>query len=418
MFVNKSMLVNKKEFLLLTYGLIFMLLLSMDKPQVHVSGMAFRLSFLAFFVIFLVQKSKIRISREDLFFFLSFIVFSLPSLVYSENLIKSIIYIFWMFFLFLCISGVATTIPLDNGKFRFFFKGIIISYRVQIIASFFVVLFGFQSRASGLLYEPSYFSLYLIPYLMFVLYSVIVDKKYMFFDLFVLCLFVHSSKSATMFLSIGISLAVILTFASKRKLVTLLKILVLAMVILGALQINKAVNPGGLVSITYSKMVDSKTDSGALIYFLARTGNRWPRAQLAYEVAKSNPLGVGIGTYTAHIENNRNYPVLKKKWPWFLNPEGYPAINMYLQIAATCGWLVCFIFVIWNIRLFIVLKSVDMKEFKILGLSFIVLCLSLNIESNYMRPYFWFLVGTSMLARNYARIKSKSQCDFDSLIIE
>ncbi len=193
-----------------------------------------------------------------------------------------------------------------------------------------------------------------------------------------------------MFLSIGISLAVILTFASKRKLVTLLKILVLAMVILGALQINKAVNPGGLVSITYSKMVDSKTDSGALIYFLARTGNRWPRAQLAYEVAKSNPLGVGIGTYTAHIENNRNYPVLKKKWPWFLNPEGYPAINMYLQIAATCGWLVCFIFVIWNIRLFIVLKSVDMKEFKILGLSFIVLCLSLNIESNYMRPYFWF----------------------------
>ncbi len=49
MFVNKSMLVNKKEFLLLTYGLIFMLLLSMDKPQVHVSGMAFRLSFFSLF---------------------------------------------------------------------------------------------------------------------------------------------------------------------------------------------------------------------------------------------------------------------------------------------------------------------------------------------------------------------------------
>ena len=81
--------------------------------------------------------------------------------------------------------------------------------------------------------------------------------------------------------------------------------------------------------------------------------------------------------------------------PFYLSPIGYPPINIYLEIAATCGWPALSVWLVWHF------KMIKQAKYNTVGgpvivCSLIVAMLALFIESSFMRPYYWMLIGMVM----------------------
>ncbi|HBR2808547.1 TPA: hypothetical protein L9Q62_005337, partial [Klebsiella pneumoniae] len=144
-----------------------------------------------------------------------------------------------------------------------------------------------------------------------------------------------------------------------------------------------------LIAITFKNIFMSDNVTQALI---ERAGNRWYRVEMAYDVALQHFWGVGIGAYTEFTLNNKSSYPYYSSLPWYLNPFGLPAISLYIEMAATCGWLALIVWLAWHYKM-LFSKHVSSAKGSVIFFSLIISMLILIIESSFMRPYYWALIG-------------------------
>ena len=328
------------------------------------------------------------------FFALTFSVLCLPSLFFSAEFYKSVGYLVWIFFNYIALCVVYKSLivrSLDNTLL-----GVRDAYRFQIFLGCLLYFSGLQPRAAVLYYEPSYFALSLTPYVVMVVSSYIKSKGYVgdvvkrtsFIDVFLLLAAIYTTKSANLMLVCALSVLII-SFLGKGK---LKKICILAVV--GTISIFGlyfySQNSNDLIAVTINNLFSASDPVKAL---LDRTGNRWPRFNLAYDISLSNFWGVGIGAYEKYTLSHTfaGYTGL----PFYLSPIGYPPINIYLELASTCGWLALAVWLLWHFKM---IKAANKRPVggPVIVCSLIVAMLALFIESSFMRPYYWMLMGMVM----------------------
>ncbi|WP_101506255.1 O-antigen ligase family protein [Erwinia sp. B116] len=363
---------------------IFTFMVSIDILQF--SGLRLSLVPLFLYGCYLIIKDK---SLDKSFFYIVLFALScLPSLIFSYNPGKSLGYIVWIIFNYIGISFVFRTLILRDMSSTLF--GIRNAYRFQIILGCLLYFSGIQDRAQVLYYEPSYFALSLTPYV------VMLTSKYLTglkkttesysssVDVLLLLLAIYTTKSANLIFICLISAVVLLMFnkGKIKKIVFVTLACTLAWYGIGFY----AESSNDLISQTYKTIVNS---SDVLVSVLDRTGNRWPRAELTYDVALSHFWGVGIGAFEDYTKS-----VFLPDYSWlpeYLTPIGYPPVNIYFEIAATCGWISLIIWILWHFNL--LSQASRLKCSKIVICSLIVAMIALSIESNFMRPYYWMLLG-------------------------
>lgn len=325
------------------------------------------------------------------FYIIAFSVACLPSLFYSEEFYKSVGYIIWLFFNYIALTVVYKHLiikSLDNTL-----AGVRDAYRLQILLGCALYFTGIQDRAAVLYYEPSYFALSLTPYVVMIVSSYIKSKGYVgdvvkrtsIIDVFLLLAALYTTKSANLMLVCGLSVLII-SFLGKGKFKKICLLAVIGCVAIAGLYFYSK-SSDDLIAVTINNLFSSSDPIKAI---LDRTGNRWPRYELAYDTAMSNFWGVGIGAYEKYTlsHNFFNYADL----PFYLSPIGYPPINIYLELAATCGWIALAVWLIWHFKMIRVANRSPIGG-PVIVCSLIVAMLALIIESSFMRPYYWMLIG-------------------------
>ena len=207
-------------------------------------------------------------------------------------------------------------------------------------------------------------------------------------DIIFLVLAIFITKSFNLII-ICFLVPIILFAFEKGKLRNLLIFSLLGSVIYQAFKFYIS-NSDDLISKTFQNIIDS---GDVITSLLERTGNRWPRMQLTNEIALQNFWGVGIGTMDEYSLNHyfSNFSYL----PDYLSPIGYPPINIYLEIAATCGWLALAVWLLWHF--YIIKQNVNsQKSDSVITCSLIVIMIIMMIESSFLRPYYWMLLGLAV----------------------
>lgn len=370
------------------FSFLTTLLISVDVIQF--SGLRITLIPLLFIGVLIFIKNN-SIDKNTLYVFL-FALLCIPSLLFSVNIIKSSLYIFWIFLNYLSILIVYSQL-VQKSKYETM-SGIRDAYKLQIIIGCFLYFSGIQERAQVLFYEPSYFAIALIPYIVMIFSRYINNntdnnKNYTsHLDILFLILAIFITKSFNLIIICFLVPIILLAF-EKGKLRNLLVFSLLGLIIYQAFKfyIN---NSDDLISRTFQNIIGS----GDLITsLLERTGNRWPRMQLTNEIALQNFWGIGIGSMDEYSLNHyfSNFSYL----PDYLSPIGYPPINIYLEIAATCGWLALVIWLLWHF--YIIRQNINsQKSDSIITCSLIVIMIIMMIESSFLRPYYWMLLGLAV----------------------
>ncbi|EMI5800813.1 TPA: O-antigen ligase family protein [Klebsiella aerogenes] len=379
------MIVNKNRVI----AFVCTLLVSVDVIQV--SGLRLTLlPLLAYGLYLLLRSMKI---DKWFFYVLIFALTCLPSVFFSTNEGKSLGYLIWIIFNYISISIVYKHLITNNKDNAL--VGIRDAYRFQIIIGALLTFSGIQYRAQVLYYEPSYFALSLTPYVVMIVSSITAigkNKNLINYtgkiDWFLIAIALYTTKSANLIFVFLISI-IILSMIGKGK---FKKTLLMSLVVLFIFGIFYFYSQGkdDLLSTTFQNFINSSNKFNAA---MDRTGNRWPRAQLTYDIAMSTFWGIGIGAFEEYTLSH--FLPMYSGLTDYLSPIGYPAINIYFEIAATCGWLALVVWLFWHYKM-LSEASKNKSDNPVIICSLIVAMLALFIESNFMRPYYWMLIGLVM----------------------
>ncbi|HGP0979284.1 TPA: hypothetical protein ACLFZF_001217 [Klebsiella aerogenes] len=379
------MIVNKNRMI----AFVCTLLVSVDVIQV--SGLRLTLlPLLAYGVYLLLRSMKI---DKWFFYVLIFALTCLPSVFFSTNEGKSLGYLIWIIFNYISISIVYKHLITNNKDNALI--GIRDAYRFQIIIGALLTFSGIQYRAQVLYYEPSYFALSLTPYVVMIVSSITAigkNKSLINYtgkiDWFLIAIALYTTKSANLIFVFLISI-IILSMIGKGK---IKKTLLMSLVVLFIFSFFYFYSQGkdDLLSTTFQNFINSSNKFTAA---MDRTGNRWPRAQLTYDIAMSTFWGIGIGAFEEYTLSH--FLPMYSGLTDYLSPIGYPAINIYFEIAATCGWLALVVWLFWHYKM-LREASKNKSDSPVIICSLIVAMLALFIESNFMRPYYWMLIGLIM----------------------
>lgn len=347
---------------------------------------------LFFYGIFILYKNK----RIDIWFAYVFLfaITCVPSVIFSYNPVKSIGYIFWIIFNYIAISSVYKSLIVGNSRQTIL--GLRDSYRFQIIIGGVLYFSGMQFRAQVLYYEPSYFALSLIPYVVLVFFGLLKNgtqndvewKGIRFLDVILLIVALYTTKSANMVLVFMLAALVVSLYGDGK--IKKLNIIGIAFVITWVFLTWYSSNYNDLISTTFQKIANADSIYDAI---LERTGNRWPRAQLTFDTAMNTFWGVGIGSFKEYT--SANYFPKYAGIPAYYSPLSNEAVNIYFEIAATCGWGAL---IVWLSLHFKLIRDVNKykSDAPLIVCSLVVAMFALVIESNFLRPYYWMLIGMMM----------------------
>ncbi len=340
-------------------------------------------SFMVVVVLMIFGYIK-NVPKRDVLFLYIYLAFSSISILYSFNVSRSFIYWLWPFFNFISLFLPFYILArLDSNRT---FQGVIFACRFTCIIGILLWLLGYHDRLQALFYESSYFSIALSIYFINFLYKFEFSiKKHILFDttLVVLCLIGSKSAMLLAVIILGFIFKALVSFKSYIQLLKTLLIFIISILT----SFYYVSNNNDLLSRSLYLFYQSMESPDLLV---DRAGNRFPRFVLATEVIVNNPLGVGVGTYISHIDNV-SYPS-SYNLPEWLDPSSKPAINIYMEIAATSGWISALIFIVWQLMTIIKSRKIDENELVVL-ISFIIMIIILQAESNYLRPYFWCVWG-------------------------
>lgn len=372
---------------------------------IQFSGFRLTLLPLLLFGLYIIYKQMV--IDKWFIYVVVFAIACLPSIYFSVNQSKSFGYVLWIIFNYIAISGVYKYLIIKNKDGALL--GVRDSYRLQIVIGAILFFLGFQDRAKVLYYESSYFALALTPYVVMVCGAFIKtnftgEKEFKYaslLDVLLLIVAIYTTKSANLILICLISAIAMSLFGKGKFKKIVIMMFVTTIALIGMYQYS--LHNSDLISVTFQKMVNSTN-----LFYAAmdRTGNRWPRLQLTYDIAMNTFEGIGIGSFQEYTSTH--YFPKFSGMPAYLSPLGNEPINIYFEIAATSGWIALFVWLLWHYKL---LKNVsrDKNCSPIIICSLIVAMLALLMESNFLRPYYWMLIGMVMgqISLSYAANKGK-----------
>lgn len=331
----------------------------------------------------LIQILRARRTPLDLYYVIAFVAACIPSIYFSQNIVQSAAYLIWPLFNFFSIF--CAFYFLAKSSLKNTLLGIIWCSRIQIVLAFILWFLGLQPRAHLFFFEPSYFAISLAFYVTWVFVGSRNNLSSKKWDYFLIFLALISTAAAMLMLTLLVVTTLVLLASIKRlRFFVLFAMITIIAGVASTYYVNKS---DSLLANSISALASAPSNLDVL---LSRSGNRWPRIKLAKDVFVSNPMGVGVGAYEEHA-TQEFYPKHRYR-EWWLDPYGKPAVNIFLEIGATCGWAALFIWIIWMIRLLLTShRHWSMSEIYFLYL--LVLLSLFMVESNYLRPYIWAIFG-------------------------
>jgi len=373
-------------------ALVFLIIVSgFDVVSVNAAGANIRLSYFVFAIFFLKLYlfSKATMSIRELLFVLLLFACALFTLIYAENLKIGVAYSIWLLVNFFCVFLVFRALTIKLGV-HFAIRAYQLAFRLQIIIAAFLFVAGVQERAHFLYYEPSYFVLASIPYLTIAVYMRVVMKHAGLLDLFLIMLMLLITKSAfLMLLILIIYTTVMLTKEGvSRSSIARLAVFTLAISIFSYLYVTFS---NDLIARTIRDLIESPS---VLIAALERSGNRWPRIQMVWDAIIVNfPYGIGPGNYERYSINFNQGVDYSNGLPW-LEPRGKPAVNMWFEIIVELGIVAAILFLSKYFGWWLKARAFPVKHpIKIFSVILIVYFIAFMFESNYLRVYFWGILG-------------------------
>lgn len=392
-------------------GFMLTTLAAWDQLYISIGGSNAKINvaIFALWSLYLLTLSSFVISRRILASLVLFLAIALLSALqnlltggsYIDNTIA--LYIIYTIVVMGCVPLISIHYAREDCDA--FINGILISLVVQVFLAAAYWHYSGQSRAAFTYYEPSYFALAMIPYYCYAFRCYLTRGLLCTRTtslLVIYCLFLWITKSADAMLASAVSALVVAILALCRDrgvgralVVRRLLLCVLVFLAIGFVAGTWLVLYQGddLLIRTVKKLFSS----GDIWSFLvARAGDRFYRIILAWNVWLENYwFGVGLGQYVNYIAII-NSPLYAN--PWWTNPAGLPAINMYLQLGATVGvfGLAAFIlYVCVFLQRLVSVRELGEKELIIVS-AVITFLLVINFENSYLRAYFWVWAGAAV----------------------
>ncbi len=386
--------------------IVSMLVSFLDYPYISVGPLHLKMDYLVFpFYLFLmVYLKKFAIDRSLLTYSALLIVCVLPSVIWSTAVPVSLSFLLG---LVICLIVMWSTYELTKRLGQDSIRIMIYFYRATILLTVPLVVLGLQPqshRGSFTLYEPSYWAIALIPYDCIVFYRLL-DRKQekVLVDLMFILAAIILSQSASMVIWCVLSLLLLAVMMNRLHLkVVFLAAVCTALFLFGLYRLNDRT-----ATLFDSIAAVSGWDNiFLLIAFVG--GNRLQRAYEGYQAVLQHPfLGVGLGAlvnYTSTHFNPNDFTVLGSSASDF-DTNG-PVTNMFLELWAESG---IFGIASFLLLLRLVFKRTNTPEMQAFRVALWVTMLSLMIESSYLRPYMWLLLGVSLGYREVCELEHQSK---------
>ena len=386
---------------------------------IDIGGFTFRISQVFFIIAIIwmiaviVKQRKIFIPIEG-FFLLTWIILQGFFISNSPNIKNAISYFLWLLIDVLIVMVIYYSFN-TKKSFEKLFKFYIDSFMIMSILGIMQLLLSIigvrfyvvqmwtsrWARINGFTYEPSYYSTYLLPGWIIVMYllenetSLYTNKQLRVRAILItLALFLSTSRMGWLMmvfwilLRVGIYMKNFFTGKIKSKHIKMIGLLFLA-TILGVM-LFQWLNAKMDISFLLDGLAILNSDghsSTARIDVMIR----------AFSVFKEHPwYGVSLGgvdpavaeMYNMAFENGMSACV----WVEILVASGIFGTIIF------GGWIVCFI------KKVIVISKMGKYEAKALIYAFLFECMILSFNQNILRIYFWILIGViSSLCRAYKR---------------
>lgn len=349
---------------------------------------------LMFFLI--IIKRKIKLSHDGLLYVAFFLFCLVPSLFVSDSPLISFGFLFGTFS---CVTSLFVSEDISKRlSLDVLYDGLIYSYRGSVFVTFIFVAAGLQARGHFILYESSYWAIFLIPYISIVAYRFFCDKfNYSRIDFIVILAGIVLSQSASLVIWILLIVFAFMISLGKIKLIHVFSVcatLVLAFLLLVAFNAR--------TSHLYHQImvVDDISSFMGVLIFLA--GNRIQRLLVPIEVGADNPFfGVGGGMLRNVVSSMSvdDFKIYDQSAYDFVLDSSAPGVNVFFEIFAEHGLLGVLGFLVFLV--FIYRRTLCSSKLLPLRIALVVTLISLLIESNYMRYYLWVLMGIILgLAKN------------------
>lgn len=346
-----------------------------------------RVSYVLYLFLFVLLIRHMKVPKIQGILIGLFCVAAFVGMVLLGPSLHSILYIAWVLFSFLIIYPLFYYFGREHRAD--FLAATVLSARMQILAGVVVVAAGLQHRAALLYYEPSYFAYGLIPYVAITMWRLYTPKaRESVLDLFLLLVALVETGSATLLLATG----VIWFVASCVNGIKLRQVIGVCSVILAfflAIVIYAHIS-NDLLATTVRELLASPNRVETLVQ---RGGNRIPRLLAAAYIFTDHPwLGVGIGQYR-NVSKTVNLSSFSKGSA-DNSAQNNEAINIYIELLATTGIPTASLFFLFLLRTVMLRRPRELDDGqKAIFIALVSMLLMLNLESNYLRPYLWMLLG-------------------------
>ncbi|QHC07525.1 hypothetical protein GRF56_08890 [Aeromonas veronii] len=333
-------------------------------------------------------KKKFFINAAWLMVSLVFIVSLLPSLFFSLNPLVSSGFLFGAFS---CVCAMLFCAELTRElKVNELLCSLMIAYRISIVITLFLVAFGLQQRGHFILYESSYWAIFLIPYSAIFFFRLLNGSHCnKVLDCALLSLALLLSQSASFVIWCFFVVIALMFYMGKLNCKHFILFMVLT--IIGVVLL---INFNQRANYIYSEMLKINTVEGVFNVLIFLAGNRIQRVLVPYYVGIENPFfGVGAGLLrdVAPLLNPDEFKIYGISAVDFNLNSSAPGVNILLEIfseygtVGVIGFLGLTFYVLRNTR-----KNGDLLPLRV---ALIVTLLALMIESNFMRYYLWVLMG-------------------------
>lgn len=388
--------------------LCFLILLTgFDLVAVNLPIGSFRISIFIFFGVFsfLFLLNKGRLDLRLLFVFMMLVVSMLVTSFFSSNNLRSFAYVIWLVLSFFLIFLSFKELLVKHYSYSDLVCAVRDTGRIQIVSCFLLSLLGVE-RPSLLYYEPSYLIIALLPYIYFSLrkFSSRSEHAFSYIDLFLLVVLLKVTMSANLILAMALCLIFIYARINIKAISYFFLFIIAGYY--GASWYGE--NHQDLLARTINKVFAS---ADVVTTVLERSGNRWPRMLIGFDVAAENTLyGIGLGTFS---EYSMTYNTLRDYAKGFIwnEPRGFPATNIFIEVLAEAGIFVCFFLMLFLVflltrRVNIDSKATSLTDWRLIN---VIVILLLMIESSILRPYFWFFLAVvaSLTSSRFGREKGE-----------
>ena len=357
---------------------------------------------LAFLLMARARSWNIYVDRQYLISFLLFLIIAILSISGSYNINNSILYCFWIAFsgIVVCLLFFNLALLYDRERIA---RLVMITWRLHagyvVPVAILKLALGMRHdlRVTMWFYEPSNFSIFLLPYYAVALHRVGKYGVRHWPDLALSLaglIFLFSGTAIIGILLLGAMVA----FMLRVRLVWFISFVAVlaALTTVGTLLFQDT----AIYGATVGWLLNSDAPLEAVTI---RGGNRVKRFMMGYDAAKQHPwLGIGVGAdekYSSEVGASAD--LMAAQFLDFKSDTagwGQPFLVTYSQIAAECGYpgLIAFLaivgYALYVYRYRITHDPISDAYF----VAFFATNIAIQMGDNYLRQYIWAFLGLAL----------------------